>query len=350
MKLASTPANPINIRILKTLPLIVLLCLSLLIPMSNLVAQEILTPMREMYCKPGVDGKSPSKGILVEYGLFPSYKINAESEKNSHLHANEHLLIKLKAPIINRKRIKFLIGVRHFREAYDFGSIDVDDQWLFKNLENKTLKNTRFSAYLSGSISSKHYFGFKGEAAYTGDYKGLVNLDKRYRHLYLVSIFGMKPHAKKEWGLGVVSRFGFRGNMVLPFLIYNQTFNEHWGLEFTAPVKMMLRYNLNKKSLFLFGPEFGSRFYSVDFMETPTNGPVGQYNIRRSETQLNMAYHQQVSSWFWCEIKMGYVHYNAAEFQGVNSAEAIDFEINPSDGLFLKLGVFLSPPKSYFDK
>ncbi len=307
--------------------------------------------MLEHYCQPGVEGKSAGKGISVEYGLFPSYKINADSDEKSHLQANEHLLISFKIPVINKKRTKFLLGVRHFREAYDFGRIDNGvDQWLFKNLENKTLKNTRLTAYLCRSITSKHYFGLKGEAVYTGDYKGLVNLDKRYRHLYLAGLLGVKPHAKKEWGLGVISRFGFRGNMVVPFLIYNQTFNDRWGVELTVPVKMMLRYNISEKSLFLSGLEFASRFYSVDFLETPTIGPVGQYNIQRSEAQLNIAYQQRISPWFWGELKMGYVRYNPSIFEGVQSEEDISFEINASDGLFFKFGIFLSPPKSFFDK
>ncbi len=315
---------------------------------TTLNAQELLTPMRELFCQPGVCQKSPGKGVSIEYGLFPSYKINAEAEKNSHLNANEHLLVKFKIPILNKPRMKFLLGVRHFREAYDFGKIDIQDKWLFQNLENKTLKNSRFSAYFTHSINHKNYLGFKVEAAFTGDYDGLVNFDKRYRNCYLVSFFGMKPHDKKEWGLGFVSRFGYRGNSVLPFAIYNQTFNDHWGVEFTMPVKMMIRYNINSKSLFLFGPEFGSRHYSVDFMENADNGPVGEYNIRRAEAQLNLAFNQQVSPWIWMELKAGYVHYLNSEFEGIRSQETIDYEINPSDGIFFKIGVFAHPPKHFF--
>ena len=84
---------------------------------APLQAQEIMTPMREMYCQPGVDMKSPGKGVAIEYGLFPSYKINSLAERKSQLNSNEHLLIKLKVPLLNKPRMKALLGFRHFREV-----------------------------------------------------------------------------------------------------------------------------------------------------------------------------------------------------------------------------------------
>ena len=325
-----------------------LLFFYILIGIAPLQAQEIMTPMREMYCKPGVEMKSPGKGVTIEYGLFPSYKINSVAERKSQLNANQHLLIKLKVPIINKPRMKALVGFRHFREAYDFGNIDIEDQWLFQNLENKTLKNSRLSAYLTRSFSHKHYVGFKGELAYTGDYKGLIDFSKRYRHAFLVGVFGMKPHANKEWGIGLVARFGYRGNAVFPFLIYNQTFSKKWGIEFTVPVKMMVRYNISQRSLFLAGLEFGSRQYSVDFIEKPADGPTGQYNIRRAEVQLNIAFDQHIASWFWFEVKTGYVRYLDSQFEGIKSQEEVDFNIKSADGIFFKFGIFVNPPKSFY--
>lgn len=315
----------------------------------NLEAQELLTPIRD-FCQPGVVNKSPGKGMSVEYGFFPQYPLrSSEASESSQQKLNQHLLVKLKAPLINQQKTKMLVGVRHFRESYQFEEISTEDEWLFENINDKVFKSTRLSLYLTRSFGYKNYFALKAEASYNGDYDGLIDFSKRYRHLFLISVFGMKPRPNVEWGLGLASRFGFRGNTVFPFAVYNQTFNNKWGIESTLPVKIMVRRNFSPKSLLLFGPEFASRFYSVDFLKGNA-GPIGRYETRRAEFQLNAAYIQQLIPWFWIEVKGGYVRYLDSEVTGQQALSEVDFNLEQSNGVFSKITLFLSPPKSYYDK
>ena len=75
----------------------------LLLVVSSLSAQEVFTPF-ENYCKPGVIRKSPSKGILLEYGLYPGINLNAENAAagdRNDVNKYGRLRVKLKAPIIH---------------------------------------------------------------------------------------------------------------------------------------------------------------------------------------------------------------------------------------------------------
>lgn len=314
------------------------------------MAQIFLTPMRDI-CQPGVTNKSPGKGAGIEYGFFPAYQAKSNDDKESEVQMNIHLLVKLKAPIIRKEKTKVLVGVRYFQETYDFEKVQNNDFWLFDNLEGKVLKNSKMSIYMSHSFNFKHYFGLKAEASFTGDYDGLISFDERYRNFNLIGVFGIKRSKHIEWGLGLAGSFGYRGNTAYPFVIYNRTFNDKWGVESTLPIKFMIRHNINLKSLILFGGEYSSRFYSID-MEKNNTGPVGRYQSRNSNFQLNIALNRQIASWVWIETKGGYVFYQDGELNGeVNIiAPSSDFTTKHSSGVFFKCGVFVSPPRSYYTK
>ncbi len=309
--------------------------------------QEILTPIRD-FCKPGVLHKSPSKGLSIEYGLFPGYELSSSSsDKKERVEANHHLLAKVKIPLVNKKKMKVLLGLRYFEEVYQFNSDPEENEWMYVNLNGKVMKSTRLSAYFTRSIGYKYYMGLKAEWSSNGDFNRLSHLGKRYQEANLVGMFGVKKSEYKEWGLGVIARNGYRGVAVYPFVLYNHTFNEKWGLESILPVKLMLRYRLHARSLFLFGGEMASRNYSIDMLQG-NMGPHGRYQVRFPEAQLNVSYQQQLSNWIWMEMKTGFVHYMDSSVRGTRSVADAAFQVKKGNGAFMKLGLFLSPPSHYY--
>ncbi|MFK7806464.1 MAG: hypothetical protein AB8F74_01560 [Saprospiraceae bacterium] len=312
-------------------------------------AQETFTPIKD-FCQPGVKHKSPGKGAMIEYGYFPGYGQRSSNKESTTVQGNHHLLVKFKVPIINREKFKVLFGARYFEEVYIMDDPDQQDSWLFHNLDGKKLKSHRFSAYVSRSIGHQHYVGMKAELSYNGDYDSFLTVDNRYRESFLVGVVGRKPTAYKEWGLGVITRFGYRGMAAFPFLIYNQTFNERWGIEATLPVKCMIRYRMNPASLILFGGEFASRNYGVDLEKGNESSPLGRYVINNPEGQLNIAFQQKLSKWIWMEMKTGYIRYLKANVNGEQTVADIDFRVYKRDSGFFKVGLFLSPPKSFMQK
>ena len=310
-------------------------------------AQEVVSPIKD-FCQPGVLHKSPGKGVAVEYVFYPGYGQSSIDSEDARVNGNHHLLAKFKIPVVNKERLKVLLGVRYFEEVYLMNNAEPEKNWLFYNLNGKKLKSHRFSAYLAHSFGYQYYLGLKAELSYNGDYDSFLSLDQRYRESYLVGVLGKKKNANTEWGLGLVSRFGYRGMVTYPFLIYNQTFDEHWGLEATLPVKCMIRYRFSESSLLLFGGEMASRNYSVDLHKGQSNdSPLGRYVITNPEAQLNISFQQQLSKWIWMEVKTGYVRYMNARVDGKQEVAEIDFQVEKKNSGFAKLGLFLSPPKSY---
>lgn len=312
----------------------------------------ILTPIGETVCSPGVVNKSPGKGLLIEYGLRPGIKLQSNSsniDEPSRIGLNKRYKIKLKAPLVNKEKLKVLVGWNYYGEEYNFNHIGYDDQSLLRAIDNRGLKSSRLSLYLIKPINYKYYFALKAVAAYNGDYDGIFNFDSRYARYDVATIFGVKKRANVEWGVGLLFRKGFTNSFpVVPFGIYNHTFNSKWGIEATIPTSIKGRYNINDKSLITFGPSFESRSYSIDVNGRGTNSTM--YTMQRSELKFGLSYQHNIKGWLWMEASSGYVRNFDTRFE-VNNNSFIERKVtslNPSNGTYFKFGIFLSPPRNKF--
>lgn len=323
-----------------------LLCFFTLVSAQDLV----ITPIAETLCRPGVTNKSPGKGISFTYGLNPNLRWSPSTNSNlseSVSGINRRIGIKLKAPILHKEKIKLLVGWNYYSESYDFDN--TFDNSVINDINGQVLKSSRLSLYLIRPINHKYYFALKAVTSFNGDYDGLINFDQRYARYDLAMIFGIKKSEDKEWGIGLLARKNFNnGFPLIPFVLYNRTFNSRWGIESTLPISLMGRYNINEKSLFLFGPRFDGRTYSVD-LQDDSAGQASNYNMRRSELQLMLRYQYNIKSWIWGEFATGYVHNFRTRFElNEDNATAPDINFLPNKGPVFNISIFLSPPKSMY--
>ncbi|MEM9919954.1 MAG: DUF6268 family outer membrane beta-barrel protein [Bacteroidota bacterium] len=314
-------------------------------------AQEmVLTPLAGGFCKPGVINKSPSKGLYLSYFARPRFNFTSNSGENrstSRAGINDRINIKLKAPIINKENFKFLIGAAHMREEYEFQRIDGSPSNIFSSINSQTLKTSRLSAYFLKSINNRLYATLKLEASYNGDYDNLIDFGNRYAIYRGAFLMGYKPRPDTEWGFGGMFSKGFRRTRVYPFVMYNKTFNENWGLETILPVKIMMRYNISPSNLVLFGTQFNSRSYSIDVFGADGGDPSSDiYHMRSSEIQFNVEFQQRISKWVWLEAKAGYAKNFTSRFDRISPVRQENFiTADPSSGPFFQFGIFVSPPR-----
>ena len=321
-------------------------------------AQEIvLSPAAEIPCKPGVINKSPSQGILVDYFVRPQSTLSSNSEQvgsnNGRVKVNDRFRFKLKAPIIHGDGFNFLVGLSHMREGYEFSSSSLGAASFLDYLNEKTLKTTRLSAYFLKPINSKFYASLKLEGSFNGDYDGFVDFSERYAVYRAGLMLGMKKDPYTEWGFGLMVSKGFRRSLVLPFLMYNRTFNQRWGLETVLPVKIQVRHNISPDKILLLGTQFNSRNYSIDLPQNNATGPSTNsiFHMRSAELQIGATYQQRLSKWAWASLQAGYAQNFTSRFDRVTPERELDYiTARLSGGPFMKFGLFLSPPKTYYCK
>lgn len=295
-------------------------------------------------CTPGVINKSPSKGLLLEYTLTTGGDFTPDEVavgiSPSEVRDLHRLRFRLKIPVLLKPKIKMLLGFDHFQEQYHFDFIQPAFSDQLNLVNGKVLKTSRVSFYALQSVNENNYFGIRGRASWNGNFGGIWTSDSYFRQLRLSALWGIKKREDLEWGVGLIYSKNFNRSIVLPFFLYNQTFNERWGIEVGFPVSFLVRYNFNPRSLLLFGPELGSARYALRGEKTG----VDDYYFRHTEIQFGAKFERKLMPWVWGSIHTGLQINFDSQYQLVENSDSL-FEPDLKTGLFFRVGIFLSPPE-----
>jgi len=307
------------------------------------------------YCQPGVVNKSRSKGVVINYGRFSSGNYLPEAPNStpftaSDLNAFNHLEFKIKIPVLVKERTKVLLGYSYFRERYNFETITDSFSETLTTLDNTTLKSNGFSAIFSHSISAKNYIAFRYKYSMNGNYDGWLKVDGRNAIHNFMGMYGFKKSELFEWGVGILFSKNFRRTSGLPFVLYNRTFNDKWGIEAVFPANVFLRHNIDDLTISAIGIEYASKSFRLD-VEDLTGTPL-DYAYNHSEILLSLKVERHISSWVWANIKVGYQYNFDSEFESKSNLTP-NFQADLQSGLFFQVGFFLSPEIDeavFFDK
>lgn len=313
----------------------------------TLIAQDFPTPIiGNDLVKSGVTNASPGKGLSIEYFLHPKYGLqnnfDGPEKEKTDVDSKKFIETKLKIPIANKDDFRMLLGFSHTYEKYDFNQISPENNFLFRAIDDVPLRRTRANVILFFAMNSKNYLAFRAEASFNGNYSGIVDFDKRYRVYRGAIIYGIKKRPDKEIAWGLTYNNSFERTLVLPFMVWNRTFNDKWGLETVLPLKITVRRNFKHNDMLLFGTDYWSSGYSMDITPTGQNNSE-RYIFKSSALHLFADYQKRLATdWTWISLKAGWAYNFDSRFIRVNT----DTDINafPSSNLFISLGFFVSPP------
>ncbi len=297
------------------------------------------------FCKPGVLNKSRSRGLDLSFGHLLGEILEEEEgfpfqDQPSELKNVQDIKASLKIPVLNKEGLKLLVGYFFKSEKYNFDIINSDYETILNRLDNQFLKSTGLELLLSKSIDEKFYASFRYRRLSNGDFSGLMSFDEKYAIDNATLIFGIKKNEQEEWGIGLNYSSGFRNSALLPFLIYNKTFNDKWGLESAFPAVVLARYNISSEAILLGGVKFQSRSYAFE-----TND-FFDYNMNHSELRFSVTLEKQIKDWMWFDITVGFQKNFSTDFEFPND-DTQNFQVELSDSPYFKVGFFLSPPDRF---
>ena len=323
----------------------------------QLKAQKIHSPDKDQvelakekvtFCQPGVTNQSRGRGVLIEYGVVGGHNILPENSSSDGMNNSsrvshiDQITAKIKIPIINAPSLKVLAGYEYSAETYHFGEIGTDQSSLYQSLDGNPLRNNKYSLYITKAFREKFYGGLRLRTSYRGDYDQGMSFESRYATYSVLAVMGIKPRPGLEWGIGLTYSDNFFNRQILPFAVYNRTFNEKWGIETVLPVSVMARYNFRKDRLILFGAEYQSDSYAIDAL-TGKSAQATPYFFRHSEIAVKASYDHHLYSWFWFNVEGGYQAPFRNQFVASQGGQTIDNSVKGQP--FFKVGLFITPPK-----
>ena len=335
-------------------PLKIFLLLLFALAGLPLFAQQIHTPGDEgaelakerLFCQPGVTNSSKGRGLLLQYGGVGSYSLTpagslSDGFNTSTVSLTERVTAKIKIPVWNAPSLKVLLGYEYGAETLRFSQIGAFHGEVFKSLDGNPLRTNKYSLYITKSFDEKYYAGLRLRSSFRGDYAQGMTLDTRYATYSGLAILGVKPRPDLEWGIGLTYSDNFFTKQILPFALYNQTFNDKWGIESVLPVQIMGRYNFTPLSMVLFGMEYQSQSYAID-VEGKYAETIHPYYFKHSEVALKASFDQYLGSWIWLNLEAGFQLPVQTRFDDSIDA-ANSFQSRAGAQPFFNLGLFLSP-------
>lgn len=318
-------------------------------------SQDLPTPIvGHPFARPGVTNSTPSKGLSIEYDRHPNYELGSDfmtvdQLPKTDVEAKERFEAKLKFPIVLRPQLKILGDIYHSFERYHFDEISPPENVYFRTIDGQRLKRTRLTFYALHPINRKHYLAFRTEVSLNGDFRGLFGFEERYAVYRAAGLWGIKfREDDEELGLGLMLNKGFRRTRVLPFAIYNRTFNDKWGLESVLPVRVGLRRNINEKNILMLNAEYWSSAYAIQ-VETPSPAVPDEFYFRSAALQFYVDWmSNHLTEWTWLTLKLGYSYNFDSEFVGIH--DRVKIGAFPSHSVFITVGFSLCLPKRYLKR
>ena len=303
------------------------------------------------YCKPGVRNKSRPKGIEISYQFLGNGEITAPNGEFGAPYPEyskfRNFKAKLAFPIIRKEQFTTIIGASYSAEQFELSSMANDFQSLIGGTNNVNFKSTAIELGGYYSINEKNYIGGKFISSFNGSYDGIVKFDNRYAVYTGALLYGIKKDDDNEWGFGLAGSKNFRsqGFTILPYLFWNKTFDESWGMQITFPTSYKLRYNLDNKTNIWATANYNGESYSYD--QAMGNSRSIAFNHAEILTRLKVE--REIVPWLWMEFNIGY-HFNFNSNFELQSTNESLLDVDPGNSHFIKIGVFISPPDTFLNK
>jgi len=300
-------------------------------------------------CSPGIINKTKSRGIEFAYDFTNGGTISPtpdHSQLPPELNHLENIVFKVKFPLILRPDLQVLMGYSHQPETYYLGGdAEVKASVLYDNVDTRRLKSNGIGLYVIKPLNAERYTALRLKVDQNGDYGGWLNFDRRYTSFSANWLYAIKKSDDFEWGFGVGFSSDFRRTLAIPFIIYNRNFNNNWGIESIFPAVTKFRFNLCNKTIMTAGYEFRGEAYSID-LDNPSTGSSDIYHLNHSEIRSGVTLERRIVPWVWADVQVGY-QFNFDTRIDATRADIPNYEIDPENGVYFKIGLFISPPADF---
>ncbi len=253
------------------------------------------------YCTQKVLNQTPNRFISIGYEYQGAHDFKASpTTRNETLRFNnaQGLRLGLFTPIVSKNNLIVNLAANYWQTNYDGASYTFPYP-LYQSLNNNGLHSAGLSATVFKPLNEKKFLLFQviGDANWQSQSGGSISSDAM---TYSASaIYGFKPTENLMWGLGVSRTYRLGRPIIIPVLLYNQTFNEQWGIESVFPAKVAVRRNINKKSMLFAGYELEGNQYALN------NGNLRTTFLQRGEIKTKFTYERSLFGFWWLSIQTG---------------------------------------------
>ena len=322
---------------------------------------------KQQFANPSVLGQGPSKGLIFRYERMPRFNVDAKGQVNgigdfeTEATKNARLSIKGYIPAWNHPHLKVIVGISYEREEFKFDP-PISNYELLDNIQNKGLRELAAQVAIIRPVDATHWYLARVKASLSGDYDFDEAGNSEYLRMSAEAIYGWKRSPNYSWGLGFQYGYTFGRLSLYPALLYNRTFNDHWGVEALFPARVTARYNASRNSIFYGGYSVDGLNYIIR-LNTPVTRknndgtpladktPLNTLELREIEVKFRLRWEHEIFDFLWGALEAGY-RYNYAfdAFDRTNADREKIISTKLGGAPYASFELFLTPPRKLLEK
>ncbi len=293
-------------------------CLSLLL-IQSLFAQEIDTTAEDIidysqfgdaagvkrYATQKVLNQTPNRIVSVGYEYQTSYRFPIVSE-NASQNFNSNRLAGIRAqvnvPVVSNTKLIWQVGANYWKSTPDIEE-PINNTFLSK-LNKNGLLTTGINTTLFKPLNEKNFLIVQLSADLNGVFENFDDIQSKALTISGTALYGWKQSDKNMYGIGVARTYRAGQIIYVPVLLWNKTFNDHWGMELLLPARGHLRYNISTSNILQLGFELeGNQFRMRD------DGNGNSVYIQRGELKPRIMWDKKLFGFIWLNAQAG-LRYN----------------------------------------
>lgn len=256
------------------------------------------TKVTKRYCNQKVNFLSPSKLISVGFErqeAFHWHSANQTAHNHNEVSSAQGIRFLYSTPVISRTDMILNLSVSHWETGYTTKNAPTTDP-LLHTLDTRGLRSTSFQATYFKPLNENNFLLFQAQADVNGDFHKFAEISSNNLTYSGVAIYGWKKSDNLMWGVGAARTYRLGQLIYVPVVLWNQTFNENWGVEVLFPARGVIRRNFGTTSLLSLGYELEGNAYYLN--------NIGF--LRRGEIKPRLTYERQLKNFIWLTAQAGF--------------------------------------------
>jgi len=274
---------------------------------------------------------------------MPGIRSSASSSTIQDFTINQVSSIKAQVniPVISNTKIIWQVGANYW--ASKFSIEDPNNNSFAQKLDSRALTTTGINTTIFKPLNEKNFVIVQASSDLNGLFESFGDISTEAITLSGAIIYGWKTSDRNMIGTGITRTYRAGRVLHIPVLLWNRTFNDHWGMELLLPARGHVKYNFSTSNILQLGFEIeGNQF----LMNLP-NSQNGKVFLQRGELKPRVAWDKKITGFLWMSAQAGF-RYNW-RFDVMNQYDAREvnqryFTSNLGNPFYFNLSLnFVSP-------
>lgn len=291
------------------------------------------------------------KFLEVHYEKIGAFPIQTRSSVfdpiTSGVQTSNKISVKLNAPLLYKKDLQIIFGLRYNQERYRFLDTNPSDLPTHHKLNDRELRSLGYRIYINQNLNDAWRLKYGMAVDLSGDQINFSQFGQHLNHSYFF-IVEKEVNDRASYSFGLAGGTDLGNFRIYPVFSWSQHLNHRWCLDLNLPKKVRINYMASPKMYFNANAKIAGASY---YIQEPLFEGYEAVEFRQSRIQLTLGVEREIYDWLWFSMDAGMLKTLRMDF---NEPQAPRSErllrLKSISTPMVHFSIFMVPPRKLFSK